>query len=195
MFERFTETAIKVVMLAQNEARLLGYNQIESWALLLGCMGLGKLNDHPALHGLNLPILRQAAEAALGRRDETPPIEMPFSTNSQQILEKAWDISREMMRNYVDAEALLIATVKIGATANNVIDTALKIRAEEERVANADCELALRIGTKDGTPYLEFDRGTASMKAVLHALAELTKLANQSLSSDAPIEIEKPEAA
>ena len=89
MFERFTERARRVVVLAQEEARLLDHNWIGTEHILLGLIheGQGVAARTLSALGISLDATRQAVEEILGRGAQAPSGHIPFTPRSKKVLE------------------------------------------------------------------------------------------------------------
>ena len=113
MFERFTEKAIKVIMLAQEEARRLGHNYVGTEQLLLGLCGEGTGIAAKALkgQGISLKDARTAVENVIGRGSGFVQVEIPFTTSAKVALEKSWDEARSQGVRYIGTEHLLLGVL------------------------------------------------------------------------------------
>jgi ATP-dependent Clp protease ATP-binding subunit ClpC len=115
MFERFTEKAIKVIMLAQEEARRLGHNFIGAEQIFLGLIGEGTgiaAKTFKAM-GVNLKDARIEVEKIIGRGLGFVAVEIPFTPQGKEILFKASDISsQECKVNYISTEHILLGLLK-----------------------------------------------------------------------------------
>lgn len=98
MFESFTEKAIKVIILAQEETRRLGHNTVGSEQILLGLIGEGTGIAARALKsaGLNLKDARVEVEKALGRGTGLIPVEIPFTASAKKVIEFSAEESRQL---------------------------------------------------------------------------------------------------
>ncbi len=111
MFERFTDKAITVIMLAQEEARLLGHNFVGSEQILLGLMVEDTSVAAIVLKelGLTLAQTRAEVEKIIGRGSGFPGAEIPFTPTAKRILEQAIQEARQLDHNYIGPEHLLLA--------------------------------------------------------------------------------------
>jgi len=93
MFERFTEKAIKVIMLAQEESRRLGHNYVGTEQILLGLLGEGTGVAAKVLKasGMNLKDARVEVENIIGRGSGFVAIEIPFTDKAKRVLQLSWD--------------------------------------------------------------------------------------------------------
>ncbi len=113
MFERFTEKAIKVIMLAQEEARRLGHNYVGTEQILLGLIGEGTGIAAKALkeNGMNLKHLREVVQSHIGRGSGFVAVEIPFTPRAKRVLELTWDQARQLGHNYIGTEHLLLGLI------------------------------------------------------------------------------------
>lgn len=116
MFERFTEKAIKVIMLAQEEARRLGHNFVGTEQILLGLVGEGTGIAAKTLKamGVNLKESRAEVEKIIGRGSGFVAVEIPFTPRAKRVLELSWDEARQLGHNYIGTEHLLLGLIREG---------------------------------------------------------------------------------
>ena len=116
MFERFTEKAIKVIMLAQEEARRLGHNFVGTEQVLLGLIGEGTGVAAKTLKsmGVNLKDTRAEVEKIIGRGSGFVAVEIPFTPRAKRVLELSWDEARQLGHNYIGTEHLLLGLIREG---------------------------------------------------------------------------------
>ena len=156
MFERFTEKAIKVVMLSQEEARRLNRNYVGTEHLFLGVIGEGNGLGYRvvrATHQFSLKKTRLLVEEVGGRgRTDGGPGEIPFSPRAKRVLEHSIEESRDLGHGYVGTEHLLLAILDEddgGATAKVFdkkgvimsrlkIDLLVAIGADEEKTVKSN---------------------------------------------------------
>lgn len=125
MFERFTEKAIKVIMLAQEEARRLGHNFVGTEQILLGLIGEGTGVAAKTLKsmGVNLKDARVEVEKIIGRGSGFVAVEIPFTPRAKRVLELSWDEARQFGHNYIGTEHLLLGLIREGeGVAARVLD-------------------------------------------------------------------------
>lgn len=98
MFERFTEKAIKVIMLAQEEARRLGHNFVGTEQILLGLIGEGTGIAAKVLKsmGINLKDARVEVEKIIGRGSGFVAVEIPFTPRAKRVLELSLEDARQL---------------------------------------------------------------------------------------------------
>ena len=111
MFERFTEKAIKVVMLSQEESRRLGHNFVGTEQILLGLIGEGTGVAFKVLReeGLSLKDARMQVERIIGRGSGFVAVEIPFTPRAKRVLENSIEESRDLGHAYIGTEHILLA--------------------------------------------------------------------------------------
>jgi ATP-dependent Clp protease ATP-binding subunit ClpC len=125
MFERFTEKAIKVIMLAQEEARRLGHNFVGTEQILLGLIGEGTGIGPKVLKsmGVNLKDARVEVEKIIGRGSGFVAVEIPFTPRAKRVLELSLEEARQLGHNYIGTEHLLLGLIREGeGVAARVLD-------------------------------------------------------------------------
>ncbi|MEU6583557.1 Clp protease N-terminal domain-containing protein [Nocardia sp. NPDC046763] len=118
MFERFTDTARRAIVLAQEEARLLGHDWIGTEHLLLGILHGGDPIAGQALAdvGLDLSGLRERVNQAVGvQENHAPAGHIPFTPRSKKVLEMSLREAIRLQHNYIGPEHLLLALVAEGS--------------------------------------------------------------------------------
>src|SRR3989338_2242532 len=98
MFERFTEKAIKVIMLAQEEARRMGHNFVGTEQILLALCGEGTGIAARVLraHNVKLKDLRATVLGIVGKGSGNVAVEIPFTPRAKKLLEAAWNAARDL---------------------------------------------------------------------------------------------------
>nr|YP_009296510.1 Clp protease ATP binding subunit [Thorea hispida]AOM65445.1 Clp protease ATP binding subunit [Thorea hispida]ARX95814.1 Clp protease ATP binding subunit [Thorea hispida]UNJ79104.1 Clp protease ATP binding subunit [Thorea hispida] len=116
MFERFTEKAIKVIMLAQEEARRLGHNFVGTEQILLGLIGEGTGIAAQVLKTMNVNLkdARIEVEKIIGRGSGFVAVEIPFTPRAKRVLELSLEEARQLGHNYIGTEHLLMGLVREG---------------------------------------------------------------------------------
>ena len=116
MFERFTDRARRVVVLAQEEARMLDHNYIGTEHLLLGLIHEGEGVAAKALEamGISLDAVRQQVEAIIGRGQQAPSGHIPFTPRAKRVLELSLRESGQLGHNYIGTEHILLGLVREG---------------------------------------------------------------------------------
>jgi ribosomal protein S18 acetylase RimI-like enzyme len=116
VFERFTDRARRVVVLAQGEARLLDHNYIGTEHLLLGLIAEGEGVGARALQALDisLPSIRAQIEEIIGRGQTQPTGHIPFTPRAKKVLELSLREALQLGHNYIGTEHLLLGLVREG---------------------------------------------------------------------------------
>jgi ATP-dependent Clp protease ATP-binding subunit ClpA len=116
MFERFTDRARNVVVLAQEEARLLDHNYIGTEHILLGLLreGGGVAARVITAAGLSLEAARTEVERIIGRGKSTPTGHIPFTPRAKKILELSLREALEQQKSYIGTEHILLGMVREG---------------------------------------------------------------------------------
>jgi ATP-dependent Clp protease ATP-binding subunit ClpC len=166
MFERFTEKAIKVVMLAQEEARSLGHNFVGTEQILLGLIGESTGIAAKVLKslGVTLKAARDEVEKIIGRGSGFVAVEIPFTPRAKRVLEISLDEARQLGHNYIGTEHILLGLLRegeglaarvlesIGAEPSKIRSQVVKMVGESQEAVGAG------IGPSSGsnkTPTLE----------------------------------------
>jgi hypothetical protein len=116
MFERFTDRARRVVVLAQEEARLLNHHQIGTEHLLLGLVHEGDGVAARALEslGVSLEAVRARVEEVVGRGDSPPGEQIPFTPRAKKVLELSLREALALSHNYIGTEHILLGLIREG---------------------------------------------------------------------------------
>ncbi|MDI9405749.1 MAG: ATP-dependent Clp protease ATP-binding subunit [Chitinophagaceae bacterium] len=165
MFERFTEKAIKVIMLAQEEARRLGHNFVGTEQILLGLIGEGTGVAAKVLKsmGVNLKDARVEVEKIIGRGSGFVAVEIPFTPRAKRVLELSLEEARQLGHNYIGTEHLLLGLIREGegvaarVLENLGVDLA-KVRTQVIRMLGETAEVTAGGGGGKGstkTPTLD----------------------------------------
>ncbi|MET7282822.1 Clp protease N-terminal domain-containing protein [Kribbella sp. NPDC005582] len=112
MYERFTETARKVVVLAQEEARQLDHSYIGTEHVLLGLIGTAEGGASKLLSGASAPTVRELVIEIVGRGQRSPDGFVPFTPRAKSILEEANNEARRLGCDHIDTEHLLLGLLK-----------------------------------------------------------------------------------
>ncbi len=174
MFERFTEKAIKVIMLAQEEARRLGHNFVGTEQILLGLIGEGTGVAAKVLKsmGVNLKDARIEVEKIIGRGSGFVAVEIPFTPRAKRVLELSLEEARQLGHNYIGTEHLLLGLIREGeGVAARVLENLgvdlSKVRTQVIRMLGETAEVtAGGSGSRTKTPTLdEFGSNLTQMAA------------------------------
>jgi ATP-dependent Clp protease ATP-binding subunit ClpC len=114
MFERFTERARQVVVLAQDEARTLKHNYIGTEHILLGLLREEEGLAARVLRSLDITVEEVRAQVAriIGQGDEPPDANVPFTPRAKKVLELALREALSLGDNYIGTEHILLALVR-----------------------------------------------------------------------------------
>jgi hypothetical protein len=116
MFERFTDRARRVVVLAQEEARLLDHNYIGTEHILLGLIHEGEGVAAEALErmGVSLEAVRAEVERIIGRGIEIPSGHIPFTPRAKKVLELSLREALQLGHDYIGSEHILLGLLREG---------------------------------------------------------------------------------
>jgi hypothetical protein len=161
MFERFTDRARRVVVLAQEEARSLDHNWIGTEHILLGLMREGDGVAAKTLEslGISLDAVRQQVEEIIGRGQQPPSGHIPFTPRTKKVLELALRESLQLGHNYIGTEHILLGLIRegdgvaaqvlvtLGADLNRVRQQAIQLHGHsaEEPAPTRSAERELRL--------------------------------------------------
>ncbi|PPT07400.1 Negative regulator of genetic competence clcC/mecB [Geitlerinema sp. FC II] len=114
MFEHFTDKAIRVVMLAQEEARRLKHNMVGTEQILLGLVGEGSSIAAEVLNkfGVSRENARQEVEQLIGRGSGFASAEIPFTPKAKRVFEYAVEEARQLGHNYIAPEHILLGLTR-----------------------------------------------------------------------------------
>ena len=141
MFERFTDRARRVVVLAQEEARMLHHNHIGTEHILLGLIHEGEGVAAKALEslGISLEAVRQQVEELVGQGHEAPAGHIPFTPRAKKVLELSLREALQLGHNYIGTEHILLGLIREGdGVAAQVL---VKLGAELDRTREQVIEL------------------------------------------------------
>ena len=116
MFERFTDRARRVVVLAQEEARLLNHNYIGTEHILLGLIHEGEGIAAQALQslGVNLDGVRTQVVEIIGQGQQAPSGHIPFTPRAKKVLELSLREALQLGHNYIGTEHILLGLIREG---------------------------------------------------------------------------------
>ncbi|KQS68591.1 ATP-dependent Clp protease ATP-binding subunit [Modestobacter sp. Leaf380] len=161
MFERFTDRARRVVVLAQEEARMLNHNYIGTEHILLGLIHEGEGVAAKALEslGISLEGVRQQVEEIIGQGQQAPSGHIPFTPRAKKVLELSLREALQLGHNYIGTEHILLGLIREGeGVAAQVL---VKLGADLNRVRQQVIQLlsgyqgkepAAAGGPAEGTP-------------------------------------------
>jgi ATP-dependent Clp protease ATP-binding subunit ClpC len=116
MFERFTDRARRVVVLAQEEARMLNHNYIGTEHILLGLIHEGEGVAAKAMEslGISLEAVRQQVEEIIGQGQQAPSGHIPFTPRAKKVLELSLREALQLGHNYIGTEHILLGLIREG---------------------------------------------------------------------------------
>src|SRR5690348_3574931 len=116
MFERFTDRARRVVVLAQEEARLLNHSYIGTEHILLGLIHEGEGVAAKALEslGISLEAVRSQVEEIIGQGGSSPSGHIPFTPRAKKVLELSLREALQLGHNYIGTEHILLGLIREG---------------------------------------------------------------------------------
>jgi len=116
MFERFTDRARRVMVLAQEEARMLSHNYVGTEHILLGLLGEAEGVAARALEslGISLAAVRRQVEEIIGQGQQAPSGHIPFTPRAKKVLELAQREARALGHDYVGTEHILLGLIREG---------------------------------------------------------------------------------
>ena len=116
MFERFTDRARRVVVLAQEEARVLNHNYIGTEHVLLGLIREGEGVAAKALEslGISQEAVRQQVEEIIGQGQQAPSGHIPFTPRAKKVLELSLREALQLGHNYIGTEHILLGLIREG---------------------------------------------------------------------------------
>ncbi|MGB3955700.1 MAG: ATP-dependent Clp protease ATP-binding subunit [Brooklawnia sp.] len=141
MFERFTDRARRVVVLAQDEAKMLNHNYIGTEHILLGLIHEGEGVAAKALEqmGISLEAVRAQVEEVIGHGQTQPTGHIPFTPRAKKVLELSLREALQMNHSYIGTEHILLGLIREGEGV--AADTLIKLGADLNRVRNTVLQL------------------------------------------------------
>jgi ATP-dependent Clp protease ATP-binding subunit ClpC len=153
MFERFTDRARRVVVLAQEEARGLNHNYIGTEHILLGLIHEGEGVASKALEslGISLEAVREQVQEIIGQGQQAPTGHIPFTPRAKKVLELSLREALQLGHNYIGTEHILLGLIREGeGVAAQVL---VKLGADLSRVRQQVIQLISGYqGGKEGAP-------------------------------------------
>ncbi|SHJ16741.1 ATP-dependent Clp protease ATP-binding subunit ClpC [Tessaracoccus bendigoensis DSM 12906] len=167
MFERFTDRARRVIVLAQDEAKLLNHNFIGTEHILLGLIHEGEGVAAKALEslGIELEAVRQQVEEIIGQGQQVPTGHIPFTPRAKKVLELSLREALQMNHNYIGTEHILLGLIREGeGVAAQVL---IKLGADLGRVRSTVLQLITgyqgREATMSGAPEAGPEKGSSQI--------------------------------
>jgi ATP-dependent Clp protease ATP-binding subunit ClpC len=182
MFERFTDRARRVVVLAQEEARMLNHNYIGTEHILLGLIHEGEGVAAKALEslGISLEAVRSQVEEIIGQGQQAPSGHIPFTPRAKKVLELSLREALQLGHNYIGTEHILLGLIREGeGVAAQVL---VKLGADLNRVRQQVIQLLSGYQGKEGAAAgAGPSEGTPSSSLVLDQFGRnLTQAARES---------------
>ena len=150
MFERFTDRARRVVVLAQEEARLLNHNYIGTEHILLGLIHEGEGVAARGLEslGINLEAVRSQVVEIIGQGSQAPSGHIPFTPRAKKVLELSLREALQLGHNYIGTEHILLGLIREGeGVAAQVLQ---KLGAELHKVRQTVIQLLSGVQGEEG---------------------------------------------
>ncbi len=167
MFERFTDRARRVIVLAQDEAKLLNHNFIGTEHILLGLIHEGEGVAAKALEslGIALEAVREQVEEIIGQGQQVPTGHIPFTPRAKKVLELSLREALQMNHNYIGTEHILLGLIREGeGVAAQVL---IKLGADLNRVRNTVLQLITgyqgREASMSGAPETGPEKGSSQV--------------------------------
>ena len=167
MFERFTDRARRVVVLAQEEARMLNHNYIGTEHILLGLIHEGEGVAAKALEslGISLEAVRAQVEEIIGQGQQAPSGHIPFTPRAKKVLELSLREALQLGHNYIGTEHILLGLIREGeGVAAQVL---VKLGADLNRVRQQVIQLLSGYQGKEAVTSGGPAEGTPSTSLVL----------------------------
>jgi ATP-dependent Clp protease ATP-binding subunit ClpC len=167
MFERFTDRARRVVVLAQEEARMLNHNYIGTEHILLGLIHEGEGVAAKALEslGISLEGVRAQVEEIIGQGQQAPSGHIPFTPRAKKVLELSLREALQLGHNYIGTEHILLGLIREGeGVAAQVL---VKLGADLNRVRQQVIQLLSGYQGKEAVQAGGPAEGTPSTSLVL----------------------------
>ena len=181
MFERFTDRARRVVVLAQEEARMLNHNYIGTEHILLGLIHEGEGVAAKALEslGISLEGVRSQVEEIIGQGQQAPSGHIPFTPRAKKVLELSLREALQLGHNYIGTEHILLGLIREGeGVAAQVL---VKLGADLNRVRQQVIQLLSGYQGKEPQAAGGPAEGTPSTSLVLDQFGRnLTQAARES---------------
>jgi ATP-dependent Clp protease ATP-binding subunit ClpC len=166
VFERFTDPARRVVVFAQEEARMLNHNYIGTEHILLGLIHEGEGVAAKALESLNISLeaVRQQVEEIIGQGQAAPTGHIPFTPRAKKVLELSLREALQLGHNYIGTEHILLGLIregegvaaqvlqKLGADLNRVRQTVIQLLSgyTAEAAPSGEQERSVGQGSPEG---------------------------------------------
>jgi ATP-dependent Clp protease ATP-binding subunit ClpC len=186
MFERFTERARRVVVLAQEEARMLDHNYIGTEHILLGLIheGDGVAARVIGLMGLTIEAARDQVEQMIGRGSAAPSGHIPFTPRAKKVLELSLREALELNKSYIGTEHILLGLIREGhgvgaqilellaGPLSAVRETAVGLTDSEPQEPDSDEPMAMATSSSFSLPRGRGPERDARMRMMVEMVVE-----------------------
>src|SRR5216110_4097703 len=176
MFERFTDRARRVVVLAQEEARMLNHNYIGTEHILLGLIHEGEGVAAKALESMNISLeaVRRQVEDIIGQGQQAPSGHIPFTPRAKKVLELSLREALQLGHNYIGTEHILLGLIREGeGVAAQVLQ---KLGADLNRVRQQVIQLLQGYtGKGEGQPGEQAPQGSIVLDQFGRNLTQLAR--------------------
>ncbi len=206
MFENFTEKAVKVIMLSNEESHRLGHNFVCTEQLLIGLIGeeTGIAAKVLKSMGVTLKDARIEVEKIIGRGSGFLSLEIPFTPGAKRIIELSQEESHQLGHNYIGTEHLLLASLLVDegnasrVLANLGVDptkirpqvlrmlgetTEVRIRSKSSTALPRETDITILLGSIE-TKTIAIDRAVNGLKKDIAALHAAIKISESTMSRD-----------
>ena len=169
MFERFTDRARRVVVLAQEEAKMLNHNYIGTEHILLGLIHEGEGVAAKALESLDISLdsVREQVQDIIGQGQQQPTGHIPFTPRAKKVLELSLREALQLGHNYIGTEHILLGLiregegvaaqvlVKLGADLNKVRQQVIQLLSGYQGKEQVQVGAQENVGDKGGSQVLD----------------------------------------
>ena len=187
MFERFTDRARRVVVLAQEEARMLNHNYIGTEHLLLGLIHENEGVAAKALDSLGITLngAREQVQDIIGPGQQAPSGHIPFTPRAKKVLELSLREALQLGHNYIGTEHILLGIIRAGEGVAAQVLTKLGTEPQKVRSTVLDLISGYQSGGEEketaGAGARSSGEGTPAGSAVLDQFGRnLTAAARES---------------
>jgi ATP-dependent Clp protease ATP-binding subunit ClpC len=186
MFERFTDRARRMIVFAQEEARLLNHNYIGTEHILLGLIHEGEGVAAKTLEslGISLQAVRSEVEEIIGRGQRAPSGHIPFTPRAKKVLELSLREALQLGHNYIGTEHILLGLIREGeGVAAQVL---VKLGADQARVRQQVIRLLSSSGGGEAGARVRLVRMTVpdDLREAEEQLARLRQQKQQAIDAD-----------
>ena len=192
MFERFTDRARRVVVLSQEEARLLNHNYIGTEHILLGLIQEREGVAAKALESLQISLesVRGQVEEIIGQGGTSPSGHIPFTPRAKKILELSLREALKLKHNYIGTEHILLGLLREGeGVAAQVL---VNLGADLSRVRETVVDLLASGSASEGEPERVFEEPSARRRRLLAGRERGKRLQRRAVGGDRRILASRP---